>query len=298
LAQSSVGFGLSCALTTPFAADGALDLPRFAAHAGWCLDQGCASVTVFGTTGEGASLGLSARQQAIGALKAYGIDLHRQVVGGVAAAAHEDALDHMRLLLDAGVRAVLLAPPFYFKDVGDDGLFAWFSGLFDALGSQLRDIILYNIPSVTAVAISPALVTRLRAAYPNAITGVKDSSGSWDSARAFLAAHGDLAVLIGDERLLAQAMALGAEGAISGLANIMPERLAPLIVRAVPDPVVADIVDELLTHPVTPAVKAMVADRTGDEAWRRVRAPLKELDEAEAAQLRTRMKTIMAARAA
>lgn len=296
--QASTAFGLSCALTTPFAADGGLDLPRFARHAAWCLDEGCASVTVFGTTGEGASLGLSARQQAIGALKAGGIDLRRQVVGGVAAAAHEDALDHMRLLLDAGVRAVLLAPPFYFKDVGDEGLFAWFSGLFDALGAQLRDVILYNIPSVTAVAITPALVGRLRQAYPGAIVGVKDSSGSWDSAAAFLAAHRDLAVLIGDERLLARAVTQGAQGAISGLANVVPGRLAPMIAHGTPDATVSGMVDELLRHAVTPAVKSLVADRTGDPAWRRVRPPLRALDDTEAARLRTGIQTATTARAA
>jgi 4-hydroxy-tetrahydrodipicolinate synthase len=298
LARSSSAFGLSCALTTPFLADGALDRARFADHAAWCLERGCSSVTVFGTTGEGASLGLSARQGAIDALRARGIDLRRQVVGGVAAAAHEDALDHMRLLLDAGARAVLLAPPFYFKDVGEDGLFAWFSTLFDALGEGLRDVILYNIPSVTAVALSPALVGRLRQAYPAAIVGVKDSSGSRDSAAAFLDAHRDMAVLIGDERLLAGAMEAGAEGAISGLANVVPERMAAIIADAAPDAVVSGMVDALMDHAVTPAVKSLVADHTGEEGWRRVRPPLRALDEAEASRLRAAVSAAGSARAA
>lgn len=298
MAQASPAFGLSCALTTPFLADGALDLPRFADHAAWCLEHACSSVTVFGTTGEGASLGLSSRQGAIDALKARGIDLRRQVVGGVAAAAHEDALDHMRLLLDAGARAVLLAPPFYFKDVGDDGLFGWFSNLFDALGAGLRDVILYNIPGVTAVTLSPALVGRLRAAYPAAIVGVKDSSGSRDSAAAFLDAHRDMAVLIGDERLLAGAVANGAQGAISGLANVVPERMAAIIANAAPDAAVSGMVDALMDHAVTPAVKSLVAERTGEPGWRRVRPPLRALNEAEASRLRAAVAASGPARAA
>ena len=49
---------------------------------------------------------------------------------------------------------MLLAPPFYFKGVDDEGLFRWFAGLIEALGGAARDLILYNIPSVTAVTLS------------------------------------------------------------------------------------------------------------------------------------------------
>ncbi len=62
----------------------------------------------------------------------------------------EDAVAQTRLLMEADCRAVLLAPPFYFKNVMMIGLFAWFADLFEKLGSQARDVILYNIPSVTA----------------------------------------------------------------------------------------------------------------------------------------------------
>ena len=61
-------FGLSVALATPFAEDRSIDLPRLVAHGRQSLADGCASLTVFGTTGEGASLGLNERQRALGAL--------------------------------------------------------------------------------------------------------------------------------------------------------------------------------------------------------------------------------------
>ena len=54
-------FGLGVALVTPFARDGSVDLARLRKHARRVLDEGCASVTLFGTTGEGASLGMTAR---------------------------------------------------------------------------------------------------------------------------------------------------------------------------------------------------------------------------------------------
>ncbi|MFC0408350.1 dihydrodipicolinate synthase family protein [Roseomonas elaeocarpi] len=277
-------FGLSCALATPFAEDGSPDLARLVAQARWCLDQGCRSVTAFGTTGEGPSIGLSARRAVVSALREAGIG-GPQLVMGVVASAVEDALDQARQAYEAECRAILLAPPFYFKDPSEEGLFRWFSGFFDALGPLARDVILYHIPSVTAVPLPVSLITRLRAAYPGVILGVKDSSGDWNYAQALLAEHRDLVILIGDERQLAQAVGIGAQGAISGMANIYPDRLLRMIEQARPDPALSRAVDELLRYPVTPGVKALVAERTGDPEWARTRAPLLPLSAEQAAAL-------------
>ena len=160
-------------LATPFLPDGGIDYVRMVQHARNCLGEGCGSVTVFGTTGEGSSLGLAERIKAIAALKEAGI-ASQAIIGGVMSASQDDAPDQTRILMDADCKAVLLAPPFYFKGVSDDGLFAWFSGLFGKLGAQARDVILYNIPSVTAVPLSVSLIGRLRAAFPGVVTGVKD----------------------------------------------------------------------------------------------------------------------------
>ena len=151
------------------------------------------------------------------------------IIGGVMSASQDDALDQTRLIPDAACKAVLLAPPFYFKGVSDDGLFAWFSGLFNKLGDQARDVILYNIPSVTAVSLSVSLIGRLRTAFPHVVAGVKDSSGDWPYTQSLLAAHSDLVILIGDERHLAHGVRLGAQGAISGLANVIAPRLLRLV---------------------------------------------------------------------
>lgn len=294
-------FGLSCALVTPFAADGAVDADRLARHAKESLARGCASVTLFGTTGEGASIGLGERARALAALVAAGVSPDT-IVGGVAAAAVEDAAAQGRLFTDAGARALLVPPPFYFKGVGEDGLFAWYAALFARLGAAARGILLYHIPAVTGVALTPALVARLRHAFREVILGVKDSSGDWPGTQALLAAHGDLAILVGDERHLAQGVRLGAAGAISGLANVMPEVLLPLARDGAEDARVAAVVDLVLAHPVTPAVKALVAHARGhgmgEAAWRRVRPPLAALDEAAASELGRRFDACMARGAA
>jgi 4-hydroxy-tetrahydrodipicolinate synthase len=266
-------FGLSAAMTTSFHPNGAFDLGRLAGHAKWCIENGCSSVTAFGTTGEGASIGLSGREQVLGALAGGGITPDRVVYCVTATALHE-AINQASMAYDFGARALLLPPPYYFKGVSDEGLFSWFSQLFTKLRGTARDVILYNIPSVTQVALSVELIGSLKETFPGIITGVKDSSGDWDYTQRLLAAHKDLAILIGDERYLAEGVSLGGQGAISGLANVCPDILLTMIETAQGDARVNQLVDEVLQYPVTPAVKALVAHRTGDGEWRHVRAPL------------------------
>ena len=291
-------FGLSVALATPFAQDWSIDLPRLVAHGRQSLADGCNSLTVFGTTGEGASLGLNERQRALGALVGAGIDPATQLVVGIAAASVEDAIAQGRAGLMLGCPSFLLAPPFYFKSPGDEGLFDWFAAVLQGLGPKASNVILYHIPQVTSVGLSVELIDRLKKAFPQQVTGVKDSSGDWANSQALLEHHADLHILIGDERLLAKAMNLGASGTICGLANIAPDLMqAP--VNGMEEPRIAEIIEQLVPFAFTAACKALVGHRRNDPgAWSRMRAPLRSLTEAECLKLFAAVDTIRAKRAA
>jgi 4-hydroxy-tetrahydrodipicolinate synthase len=278
-------FGLSCALALPLQPDSSIDLVRLSQHARRSLDTGCSSITVFGTTGEGASVSLSEREQVLEILSNAVVSLRQQVLGGVASASIGDAAQQARLLIERDCRGMLLAPPFYFKNLTDEGLYRWFSQLFDKIGTRVRDVFLYHIPSVTHAPLSVDLIGRLKTAFPRLITGVKDSGGNWAYTERLLRTHPDLIILIGDERHLAAGLRLGAQGAISGLANLFPRRLSQLIESKQDDPQVIELVNELLQFPVTPAVKALLAYRLNDPAWLTVRPPLVALTEKEAVRL-------------
>lgn len=266
-------FGLSAALTTPFAPDGSIDIAGLVSQAKRSLAAGCNSVTLFGTTGEGSSIGARERTDVLTTVVGAGID-PGNIVTGVLVDSAQDAADQSREALNIGVRNILLAPPSYFKNVSDDGLFEWFSTVFRQLGSSARDILVYNIPSVTMVALSVELIGRLRHAFPGVVTGVKDSSGDWPYTQRLLAEHRDLIILIGDERHLAQGVRLGGQGAISGVANFLPKEVRSMAVDGVDDKRIEDLVAELLKYPVTPAVKVLVSHVTGEPIWHSVRAPL------------------------
>ena len=283
--KSTDRFGLSCALSLPFKNDLTIDHSRLAAQAHWCLDAGCSSVTVFGTTGEGASVSLTERGEVLGALLAAGVEPARQVVGGVSAASIGDAIEQIRILNDAGCQRILLAPPFYFKGVSDGGLYNWFARVAEKIAHRSLGLILYHIPSVTQVPLAIDLVGRLKTACPELVIGVKDSGGNWAFTEALLASHGDLAILVGDERHLAAGVRLGAKGAISGLANVCPAELLPLVEHGEDDSRIADLVNEVLKYPVTPAVKALLARRRNDTGWLNVRPPLTRISSQDANEL-------------
>ena len=266
-------FGLSVALATPFEISGEIAVDTMITQAKQSLAAGCSSVTLFGTTGEGSSIGTQERERILGAFLDAGIE-PRKIVMGVLVDAAEDAAAQAGYALSRGVRNILLAPPSYFKNVSDDGLFKWFSAVFVILGDKARDIIVYNIPSVTMVPLTVSLIGRLRTAFPTVVTGVKDSSGDWPFTEALLKAHGDLIILIGDERHLAKGVRLGGQGAISGMANFLPAEVKLMAEEGRDDVRVEDFVAELLKYPVTPAVKVMVARQTSDDVWLAVRPPL------------------------
>lgn len=290
--------GLNCALSSPFRADGTLDLPRLVAHAQWVAGAGADGITVFGTTGEGASIGVGERFTVLGALAGAGIDLRAQVIAGVSASSEADVLAQCEAAYAMDCKALLLAPPFYFSGVSDEALFRFFTGLFEKLGGKLRDVFLYHIPGMTRVPISIELTRRLVDAFPGAIAGVKDSAGEWAMTSRRLAELSDLQILVGDERQLARAVQNGGSGSICGLANITPDLLRPLANEGRDDPRIHAMVDAILGYSFMPAIKALIAAALDDPDWRIMRAPLDALSGTEATTLARQIADIRLQRAA
>lgn len=286
-------FGLSAALVTPYTASGEVDLPRLASHAGSVLARGCDGVTLCGTTGEGFGLTHTERKAMYDAV-AKATPAGTRIHVGIMTPAIDDAVSQSIAALEAGAAGLLMAPPFFMKGMDDDGLFNWFNQVFTRIGEKLRGVIMYHIPGQTAVALSPELIARLRKAWPGIITGIKDSSGDWATAERFLASHGDISVLVGDERLLPRAMAKGAEGSICGLANIVPDLLAPVIHSKDDGHVLIELTNLVVSNPIIPAVKVLAGHLAGDAGFDAVRPPLTELSAEQKSDLLEAFDAIMA----
>lgn len=286
-------FGLSAALVTPYTTSGAVDLPKLARHAGSVLARGCDSVTLCGTTGEGFGLSFDERKAMYESV-ATALPADTRIHVGIMASAIDDAVAQSLAALDAGAAGLLMAPPFYMKGMDDDGLYNWFNQVFARIGAKLRGVILYHIPGQTAVALSPELIARLRKTWPGVITAIKDSSGDWATAERFLATHGDISVLVGDERLLPRAMAKGAEGSICGIANIAPELLTPVIHSGADGRVLTELTNLVVSNPIIPSVKVLAGHLAGDAEFEAVRPPLSELSAEQKSKLLKAFDAIMA----
>jgi 4-hydroxy-tetrahydrodipicolinate synthase len=162
------------------------------------------------------------------------------------------------------------------------------------LGSKTCDIYLYHIPSMTGVPLSSGLIGRLKTAFPKLVAGVKDSSGDWPNTETLLAAHGDLQILVGDERHLARAVRQGGAGTICGLANVFPALLRKAAHDGIDDPRIAAAVAALMRYSFMPAIKTMIAHYRNDPGWRVMTPPLMPLEDSDARRLIADFEMILA----
>ena len=273
--------GLWCAMLTPLDRDGSVDHARFARHARWLLAQEVDGVVPFGTTGEGQSFSMAERAAGLSALQAAGIPADRMVAAtGCAALAETVALT--RQGVQSGCAGCLVLPPFFFKDVPEEGLFAWYARVIEAVADPRLRLFLYHIPQVTGVPVPVDLVARLAAAFPGIIAGVKDSAGNWAHTSALLERVPQLAILVGHEPHLPRLLRAGGAGTICGVANIYPALVRALLspdVTAADEERIATLIEIAFRQPFLPAFKAIVAARTRDPAWLTVCPPQVALDE-------------------
>src|SRR6266446_2057344 len=176
--------GVLVPVVTPFKSDLAPDSKRFIAHCKWLLSQNC-GLAVFGTNSEANSLSMQERAMLLDELVAAGVDPSR-MMPGTGCCSIMETVKLTAQAVEHGCAGVLMLPPFYYKDVGEEGLYRYFSEIVLRVGDARLKIYLYHIPPVAVVGITTGLVERLLAAYPNAIAGMKDSSGDWNNTKTFL----------------------------------------------------------------------------------------------------------------
>ena len=279
--------GIWPAMLTPLDDQLRIDHAAYAAHALGLLDKGCGGVTAFGTTGEGPSFSMQERMQAVDQLIAAGVPAERIMVS-TSCSALPETLALTRHAIERGVHGCLMLPPFFFKGVSDRGVIDCYTQVMDALPSSGWRMYLYHIPQVVGVGLSHAVIQHLIDRYPQLIVGIKDSSCERDHsvglAKAFMPG---LTVYVGNELDLPPLGQLGSTGAISGLANFLPQTVrrmvkshsGPRIEQDVAT--VTHVLNLVRPYSLMPALKGIMAHLSHDPRWLRVRAPLVSLTAAE-----------------
>jgi 4-hydroxy-tetrahydrodipicolinate synthase len=247
---------------------------------------------VFGTNSEANSLSTGEKLDLLDRLVEGGIEPGR-LMPGTGCCALPDTVRLTARAVQLGAGGVLMLPPFYYKEVSDDGLFGSFAEVIERIGDRRLRVYLYHIPQVASVPITLGLIERLLAAYPGIVAGVKDSSGDWSNTKAMLdafAASG-FDVFSGSETFLLANLRHGGAGCISATANVNPAAIARLFREwQAPE---ADALQARLDairaiiqrYPMIPALKAILARHGDDPAWVTVRPPLVTLTPEQSASL-------------
>lgn len=282
--------GVFCASATPVLESGAPDHAAFAAHCKALIEEGCDGVALLGTTGEANSFSIAQRQELLEKVIAAGLDPQR-LLPGTSQTNVPDSITLVKHAVEAGVKACVVLPPFYYKGVSDEGLFRFYAELIEGVGSNDLRVILYHIPPIAQISISLDLTARLREAFPGVIVGVKDSSGKIESMQAFASAFENFSVLAGADPFMLPLLRSGGAGCITSSSNLIGKHLRVVFDNWF-DPAQSEKVDAAQSrinawrdlsnaYVQLPTIKAMLAKRRNHAGWTRVRPPLVDLTAAE-----------------
>ena len=282
--------GIFVPALTPFQTDLAVDAERFLAHCKWLLDEGASGLAVFGTTSEANSLSNGERMRLLDRLIAGGVAA-QVLMPGTGCCALPDTVALTRHALEHGTFGVLLLPPFYYKNVADDGVFASVAEVVQRVADARLRIYLYHIPPMAGVGFPLPVIERLLKAFPGVVVGLKDSSGDWNNTQAMLKAFPGFEVFPGSETYLLDALRLGGAGCISATANVNVAAMRRLM-EAWKTPAADELQAQLSAvraaiqrFPMVSANKAILADAQAEPGWNVVRPPLRPLSSAATAEL-------------
>ena len=209
-------------LVTPFR-NGSLDEAALAALIEWQIQSGSHGISVTGTTGEPTALTRAERERVI-QLTAQVIKGRLPFVAGTGSNNFDETLHFTRFAQKAGADAVLVITPYYVRP-SQEGLYQHFKRIADSVEIPL---ILYNIPSRSAVNLEIDTVERLRENCKN-IVGIKEANHDFSHITRLLGKLGrDFLVYSGIELLCFPVLAIGGAGHVSATANILPKEVARL----------------------------------------------------------------------
>ncbi|MGB3967550.1 MAG: dihydrodipicolinate synthase family protein [Planctomycetota bacterium] len=204
------------AITTPFAADGAVDHVALAAHARWQLAAGVRGVIPLGSLGEGATLDFDEKVAILRTLvPACG---PAPVLPGIAALSTRTAIALAQAAAQAGCRGLMVLPAYVHKGELREAL----AHVAAVLAATSLPCMLYNNPVAYGTDFTPPAIAGLAAAHGN-LVAVKESSGDARRVTAIRALCGErLDVLVGMDDMLVEGVAAGAVGWVAGLVNAFP----------------------------------------------------------------------------
>jgi len=217
--------GSLVALVTPMQPDGSIDYDAWSRLLEFHLANGTTGIVVAGSTGESASVSdeelgklLIQARRVIGRRALLIANTGTNATASSCDRAREFSSDRYQ------VDGLLVATPSYVRPT-QEGLFRHFHAIAQA---SRVPVLLYNVPSRTAVDMLPATVARL--SRVERIAGIKEAIGDTARVRELVATCAPgFKVLSGDDLTARETIGVGAVGVISVTANVAPRAMADMI---------------------------------------------------------------------
>lgn len=286
--------GVYAAALTPMHEDFSCNHKALFNHCSDLINRGCKGVVLFGTTGEGPSFSVEEREQSLKSLVKLGMDPQKLILG-ISCCAVDDVVRLIRTALEQNCSAVLIAPPFFYKNTEEAGIITFYREIIKKVDTSDLKIILYHIPQLSGVSITLNIIKTLRQEFPNHVIGIKESEGNLSFTKEILSTFPGFKVYAGKELHISEAVQLGAAGGINGIANAYPELICSLYAFGKDEQkpnnteAIQHIAHALKAYPTLPAIKNIVKRQKGD-AWHVMRPPLTSLDEKQSQSLMEALK--------
>ncbi|MBC7235560.1 MAG: 4-hydroxy-tetrahydrodipicolinate synthase [Chloroflexi bacterium] len=210
--------GVMVALATPLNEDETIDERGLRRQLDRLIEAGVHTIVALGTAGEFAALSDEAKRDAI-AITVDQVAGRVPVIAGTGEPGTKRAVRITRMAAELGADAAMVVPPYYYR-MTDEAVLTHYRILAAEGGLP---IILYNIPGMTQVTLSPEVVRQL--AVEPGIVGLKDSGGNLGYFQQIVrqSKSAKFGVVTGSDGLLFATLAVGGDGCISPGTNVAPE---------------------------------------------------------------------------
>lgn len=215
--------GVGVALITPFNEDSSVDYDALKSLVSNVISEGVDYLVINGTTSEASTLTEIEKTEIL----TFILEVNNgrlPIMYGIGANNTQHVLDTIKETDFASIDAILTVSPYYNKP-SQDGIVAHYKLVAD---NSPVPVLLYNVPGRTGSNMTAS--TTLELAKHENIFGIKEASGDLEQCLNIAKSKPDgFMIISGDDLLTVPMVSIGAEGAISVLANAFPKKFKDCI---------------------------------------------------------------------
>ena len=282
--------GVFSAALTPLKKDLSINQDLYLRHCQYLMRQGHDGIAIFGSTGEANSFSVQQKKDNLEFLLSNKID-PKVLIPGTGSSSLNDAIDMTIHAANYKVKAVLVLPPYYYKNVSEEGIINYYRHLIETVGDSDMQYILYHIPQNSYVPITFKVIEILLKLYPNNVVGLKDSAGDADRMLKIIKYFNNFAVFSGNDSLALNVCKRGGAGAITAGTNICGKLLSYIIKNFKKENEIKNFnemqkllqqIRQIITsHEPISLMKAYFSIIDNIPEWNNVLPPLKRIDHPE-----------------